>query len=182
MTVVAAAQRLIVREWTGSSADLARNYDIYRREGVTRWLGMPVPLSEPAQSQLVIDRRREFYAAEPGYGVWAAERRDTGVVAGSVLLKPLPKPTDGPGEGEVEIGWHFHPDSWGHGYATEAAQAVLAHGWALGLAEIHAIARPDNAPSLAVMRRLGMTRLGRTHRWYGIEAELYVISKPPGVW
>lgn len=169
--------RLVIREWTGDPADLARNYDIYRREEVTRWLGMPTPLADLAQSQLVIDRRREYYAAEPGYGVWAAESRGTGVVAGSVLLKPLPEPADGPGGGEVEIGWHFHPDSWGYGYATEAARAVLAHGWALGLTEIHAIARPDNAPSLAVMRRIGMTRLGRTRRWYDIEAELYVITK-----
>ncbi|MFC7244017.1 GNAT family N-acetyltransferase [Catellatospora aurea] len=170
-------ERLIIREWTDSPADLARNYDIYRREEVTRWLGMPAPLSGPAQSQLVIDRRREYYAAEPGYGVWAVESRGTGVVAGSVLLKPLPEPADGPGRGEVEIGWHFHPDCWGHGYATEAAQAVLAYGWTLGLAEIHAIARPDNTPSLAVMRRIGMTRVGRTHRWYDMEAELYVTRK-----
>ncbi|MEU8007780.1 GNAT family N-acetyltransferase [Catellatospora sp. NPDC049111] len=168
-------ERLVIREWTDSPADLARNYDIYRREEVTRWLGMPTPLSGPAQSQLVIDRRREYYAAEPGYGVWAAQLRDTGVVAGSVLLKPLPEPADGPGRGEVEIGWHFHPDCWGHGYATEAARAMLAYGWDFGLTEIHAIARPDNAPSLAVMRRIGMNRVGRTHRWYDIEAELYVI-------
>ncbi|GAB4047765.1 GNAT family N-acetyltransferase [Catellatospora paridis] len=169
--------RLIIRQWTDGSADLARNYDIYRRDEVTRWLGMPTPLADPAQSQLVIDRRCEFYAAEPGYGVWAVERRDTGAVAGSVLLKPLPPPADGHGRGEVEIGWHFHPDSWGHGYATEAGRAVLAHGWALGLAEIHAIARPDNVPSLAVMHRIGMTHVGRTHRWYDIEAELYMITK-----
>ncbi|MEU7821966.1 GNAT family N-acetyltransferase [Catellatospora sp. NPDC049133] len=168
-------ERLVIREWTDSPADLARNYDIYRREEVTRWLGMPAPLSGPAQSQLVIDRRREYYAAAPGYGVWAVESRDFGLVAGSVLLKPLPEPADGPGRGEVEIGWHFHPDCWGHGYATEAARAVLAYGWTLGLTEIHAIARPDNTPSLAVMRRIGMTRVGRTHRWYDLEAELYVI-------
>lgn len=175
--MIAETARLIVREWTHSPDDLARNYDIYRRDEVTRWLGMPTPLTGPEQSPLVIDRRRECYAAEPGYGVWAAQVRDTGVVAGSVLLKPLPPPAGRAGRGEVEIGWHFHPDSWGHGYATEAARAVLAHGWALGLTEIHAIARPDNAPSLAVMRRLGMTRLGRTHHWYDIEAEHYVIMR-----
>ncbi|GAA1649340.1 GNAT family N-acetyltransferase [Catellatospora bangladeshensis] len=170
--------RLLVREWTDSPADLDRNYDTYRREEVTRWLGAATPLVNREQSPLLMDRRREYYAAHPGYGVWAVEVRATGVVAGSVLLKEMPIPSDGPGRGEIEIGWHLHPDSWGHGYATEAARAVLDHGWALGLTEIHAIARPDNAPSLSVMRRLGMTRVGRTDRWYDLDAEHYMITRP----
>jgi RimJ/RimL family protein N-acetyltransferase len=50
---------------------------------------------------------------------------------------------------------------------------VLDYGFELGLAEILAIAKPDNAPSIAVMRRIGMRHSGRTSRWYGIEAELF---------
>jgi RimJ/RimL family protein N-acetyltransferase len=46
-----------------------------------------------------------------------------------------------------------------------------------GLTEIFAIALPENEPSIAVMRRLGMTHLGRTGRWYGIESELYVVNR-----
>ena len=93
--------------------------------------------------------------------MWAVQLRDTGVVAGSVLLLPMPEPTDGaPSMGEVEIGWHLHPDSWGNGYATEAAKAVLEYGFELGLPEILAIAKPDNAPSIAVMRHIGMRRSG----------------------
>ena len=49
--------------------------------------------------------------------------------------------------GEVEIGWHLHPDAWGHGYASEAARAVLAHGFAHGLPEILAVTHLDNYPS-----------------------------------
>lgn len=90
----------------------------------------------------------------------------------------MPEPSDGSESAdEVEIGWHLHPDSWGNGYATEAAKAVLDHGFRHGLSEILAIAKPDNAPSLAVMHRIGMTHLGRTSRWYGIEAELYTTGQ-----
>jgi RimJ/RimL family protein N-acetyltransferase len=83
----------------------------------------------------------------------------------------------GKGAGEVEVGWHFHPDSWSYGYATEAARATIARGFEHGLAEIHAVVRPDNAPSIAVCRRLGMTPLGRTSRWYGTELEAFVVGR-----
>ncbi|MGW4898736.1 GNAT family N-acetyltransferase [Kitasatospora sp. NPDC004240] len=31
------------------------------------------------------------------------------------MLLPLPD-----GDGEVEVGWHLHPEAWGQGYATVA--------------------------------------------------------------
>ncbi|GAA4726824.1 hypothetical protein GCM10023350_07020 [Nocardioides endophyticus] len=49
--------------------------------------------------------------------MWAAERKADGVVVGTVLLLTLPNDE----HGEVEIGWHLHPDAWGQGYACEAA-------------------------------------------------------------
>jgi hypothetical protein len=51
------------------------------------------------------------------------------VVAGTVILVPLPD-----GDGEFEVGWHFHPDSWEKGLVTEAADAALSWAWAHGLA------------------------------------------------
>ncbi len=168
-------ERLVVREWTSSPEDIARRYDTYRREEVVKWLGNATPLASLEEAAERTQRAQAFYEAHRGrYGVWAVQVRDSGLVAGSVLLVPMPEPSDGtPSAGEVEIGWHLHPDSWGRGYATEAAKAVLAHGFGLGLPEILAIARPDNAPSIAVMRRIGMRHSGRTNRWYGLEAELY---------
>jgi RimJ/RimL family protein N-acetyltransferase len=112
---------------------------------------------------------------DPLYGVWAVEEKSTGVVAGTVLLVPLPEPADETGKGEVEVGWHFHPDAWGRGLATESARAAIARGFRGGLGEIYAVVRPDNHPSLAVCRRLGMRPLGRTDRWYGAELESFVI-------
>ncbi|MFE2105185.1 GNAT family N-acetyltransferase, partial [Kitasatospora sp. NPDC059463] len=78
--------------------------------------------------------------------------------------------------GEVEVGWHLHPDSWGRGYATEAARAALAKGFADGLTEIHAVVRPGNERSAAVCRRLGMTPRGRTSRWYGGEFDAFLAT------
>ena len=57
----------------------------------------------------------------------------------------------------AEIGWVLHPDFGGHGYATEAAAALLTI--AFGTWGLHrVVARVDarNGASLALARRLGM--------------------------
>jgi RimJ/RimL family protein N-acetyltransferase len=59
-----------------------------------------------------------------------------------------------------EIGWALAPAFWGHGYATEAARASMA--WArerLGWRRVIHLIHPDNAPSLALARRLGSVPL-----------------------
>ncbi|KJY32298.1 GNAT family N-acetyltransferase [Streptomyces sp. NRRL S-495] len=169
-------ERLTARLWQHSDAE--RAFDTYSRWEVARWLGAtPKALESPAEAPAMIDRWRQR-SADPRYGIWALERKDTGVVVGSVILIPLTDP-DGTGDGEIEVGWHLHPDSWGHGFATEAATAALAKGFADGLTEIHAMVRPGNDRSAAVCRRLGMTPQGRTTHWYGgTEFDAFLATRP----
>ena len=48
---------------------------------------------------------------------------------------------------------------WGHGYATEAAQAAVEDGFTcVGLKEIVALTALGNRASMRVMERLGMAR------------------------
>ncbi|MER5640867.1 GNAT family N-acetyltransferase [Kitasatospora sp. NPDC002227] len=167
-------ERLIVRQWAQS--DLDRLLDLYSRWEVVRWLGaVPQQLATAADAEARLERIRQR-SADPRYGVWALEVKETGVVAGSVLLVPFPD-QEGP-EQEIEVGWHLHPDSWGRGYATEAARGAVAKGFADGLAVIHAVTRPDNHPSQAVCARLGMRPLGLTTRWYGSELTGFLLPRP----
>ena len=129
-------------------------------------------MSSPAE---LVVRWALITEQDPRFGCWAVEP-DSGPVAGTILLKPLPN-----GVGEVEVGWHLHPDSWGRGYATEAARAVIARGFAAGLPEVYAVVRPGNAASVAVCTRLGMTPLGRMRRWYDVELEAFRLMAPPVV-
>ncbi len=185
-------ERLLVRQWTDDPADLARIYDIYSRWEVARWLGAtPRPMDDPAQAALAVARWRELHQRHGGrYGSWAVVPRSpaggdpatggpltgAGVPAGTVLFKPLPGGEDAAGGPEVEVGWHFHPDSWGNGYATEAARGAIERGFAQGLSTVYAVVYPDNAASLAVCGRLGMTPLGMTDRWYGVPVQAFRID------
>jgi RimJ/RimL family protein N-acetyltransferase len=60
-----------------------------------------------------------------------------------------------------EVGWALHVGYRRKGYATEAAGALISHGFKkLGLHRIFADCSSLNSPSLKVMERLGMRREG----------------------
>jgi RimJ/RimL family protein N-acetyltransferase len=171
--IVYETPRLVVREWTDDPADLARIFDTYSRWEVARWLGStPRVLDDPAQAAELVARWKERSAPSGGrYGIWAVQPRERDTPAGSVLLVPIPD-----GAGEIEVGWHLHPDAWGNGYATEAARGALAREFEAGGEVVYAVTHVTNSPSQAVCRRLGMAPLGRTDRWYGMELEAFRIG------
>jgi ribosomal-protein-alanine N-acetyltransferase len=82
-------------------------------------------------------------------------------VADGVLLgfTGLARPSfEAPFTPAVEIGWRLAAHAWGQGYATEAARAALAFGFAtVGLEEIVSFTVPANERSRRVMERIGMT-------------------------
>ncbi|MFD2093753.1 GNAT family N-acetyltransferase [Blastococcus deserti] len=162
-------ERLRLRPWTTSAVDLARLTDLYGRDEVTRWLGGS-PKLPPEE---LVARWNAVRAQDSRFGSWAIQPLGTASAAGTVLLRPLPN-----GVGEVEVGWHLHPDSWGHGYATEAARAVIEWAFAAGVPEVYAVVRPGNQPSMAVCARLGMQPVGRFRRWYGVELETFRLMAP----
>lgn len=62
---------------------------------------------------------------------------------------------------EIEIEWRLRPAFWGRGYATEAASAVLWHGFVdLALDELVADINAANIASIAVAERIGLRRRG----------------------
>ncbi len=157
--------RLDVRRWR--DADAPRVLDLHSRPEVVRWLGDDVaPMRTLAQARERIAGDNAV-ADHPPRGHWAVEVRETGVVAGSVMLVALP------GEAErVQVGWHLHPDSTGRGYAREAAAAVLQRGLRQ-LPEVLALTHLDNYPSQRVALAIGMVEVGLTERWYAGPSRLF---------
>ena len=89
--------------------------------------------------------------AARGFGVWLIELGSAAGLIGTAGLRPL-------GSSGLEIFYSLAPGAWGHGYATEAARAVVEYGLGpLGLPEVLAEVDEGNAASVAVVKRLGMT-------------------------
>ena len=60
-----------------------------------------------------------------------------------------------------ELGWVFHRAYHGHGYATEAAEALLRYSFeALPLHRVIATCQPQNVASWRVAEKLGLRREG----------------------
>jgi RimJ/RimL family protein N-acetyltransferase len=169
---VESTDRVIIRPWTVDDAD--RLYDMLRRWEVVKWIGER-QMRDREDAVAWIEEQAARLASDPRFGMWAVVERSSGIPAGTVVLQPLPN-----GDGEVEIGWHFHPDAWGRGLATEAAQAVLERGFALGLDELWAVTDLSNDRSAAVCGRLGMRLLGVTHRWYPKPSLMFWVGARPG--
>ncbi|MFF9813487.1 GNAT family N-acetyltransferase [Streptomyces sp. NPDC014006] len=141
--------RLLLRHWRTSDLApwAAMNADAEVRAYFPDVLTPERSDASVARFQADLDRR--------GWGWWALEVRATGAFIGFTGLDPVEE--DMPFTG-VEAGWRLARPAWGHGYATEAARAVLDFGFArLGLPEILAVTAAANVRSQAVMRRLGMT-------------------------
>ena len=90
-----------------------------------------------------------------GYGLYAVEVKGGSPFVGYVGLMPVRAPN--PLAPAVEIGWRLARRAWGRGYASEAARACLDLAFDhLGLDEVVSFTAVANAPSRAVMARIGL--------------------------
>ena len=82
------------------------------------------------------------------------------------------------GLNDPDVGFAFLARYWSKGYAVEAAAGVLAHARkALNLRRIVAITSPDNAPSIAVLEKIGL-KFERTIRLVDHSPELKLFGLP----
>ena len=121
--------------------DLVPLHAIQSREDVARWLYWgPRSVEDVSRSldrQINQDRTREL--------ALVAERLDSGELVGHVTL--------------TEIGFMFHPDHHGQGFATEASRAVLALAFTTyDLHRVYGQLEPRNLASARVLEKLGMRR------------------------
>ena len=134
-------------------ADLDAHAAICADEEVMRYIGTGGPVGRD-----VAWRQLALYLGQwalLGYGMWAVELRAERRLIGSVGFL---NPEGWPG---CELAWIVARNSWGQGYAFEAANAARAFGRdALGIQQPISMIREANARSIRLAERLGATNTG----------------------
>ncbi|WP_410539258.1 GNAT family N-acetyltransferase [Streptomyces sp. KL2] len=134
------------------AAELAA-YTDRARDHLAPWLPWAHTVTDTASARAFLQRYADKQAADEGriYGI-----RLDGELVGGMLFRLFSA-----SEGSCELGAWLAPEAQGRGLVTTAARRMI--DWAVGvrgLARVEWLVSPDNRPSIAVARRLGMTHEG----------------------
>ncbi|MBU7599089.1 GNAT family N-acetyltransferase [Streptomyces sp. P38-E01] len=148
------------------------------RELIGRHVRMADSVPDLAASRALLQRFAEKAAADTGriFGIWRGEE-----VVGGVLFPMLDAE-----HGLAEAGCWLEPSAVGRGLVTRACRVII--DWAVeerGIQRVEWIVPSENAPSIAVARRLGMTcegtrRSAAVHR--GVRQDLQTWSVLADEW
>ena len=159
-------ERLLLRQAT--MGDLADFHDILRRpEAMAYWSTPPHPDLATTEVWLA-----STVARDPNVAVELAVEYD-----GRVIGKA--------GGGDMpEIGYIFHPDYWGQGFAYEAMRAVVDYAFANRPVD-HLLADidPRNAASRRLLQRLGFAHSHHAKATFCIDgvwvdSDYYTLPRP----
>lgn len=149
-------ERLTLRLWQESDAEGYRSL-VSEREGdhASRTSGGPEPDGEPMSLDAALDDIRGARETAPGRGIHllAMHPRGTDEFLGYCGLVIGRSTID-----EPEIAYELLRSAHGHGYATEAAAAVVEAARATGRHRLWATVGSWNAPSFRVLDKLGFRR------------------------
>lgn len=151
-------KRLVLRCWHEDDAPLLRDAIDTSLDHLRRW--MPWALDEPSSVERTRERlrgHRESFASGEDFvfGIFSSDESEVVGVSG---LHPRI------GDGGLEIGYWIRASRTGHGFATEAAQALTAAGLgAPGIDRIQIQCDPDNAASRRVPEKLGYRLVETRH-------------------
>jgi RimJ/RimL family protein N-acetyltransferase len=143
-------ERLLLRRYR--EGDLDRLADWRSRPEVARFLYWE-PGSRERAEELLAKRMAEGRLEQDDDAVTlAVERREDGLLLGeaTIVLRSAE-------HRQVEVGYVFHPDAGGRGYATEATRALIDLAFDdLGAHRVFARTDARNTSSAALLRRLGL--------------------------
>jgi len=171
-------ERLALRAFR--AADFPAYAAYHGRPEVYRFLYMPAPTGQALQDQFAGVLAQPF--SQDGDTLrLAVTRREDAALVGEVLLKIASREAL-----QAEVGYIFHPDFAGQGYASEAVAAMLGLGFeTLGCHRIFARLDALNAGSVGVVERLGLRReahLIQNDRFNGVWGDEYIYALLGSEW
>jgi RimJ/RimL family protein N-acetyltransferase len=156
--------RLRLRPFGGADADDL--FAMHSSAHVLRYWDSP-PWRDPGRAERFIGVCRQM--ADEGTGTRVAVDRlpDEAFIGWCSLNRWNPD------HRTASLGYCFDAAAWGHGYATEAARALL--GWAfdtLDLNRVQALTDTRNTASARVLEKLGFVREGRLREDCVVDGEV----------
>lgn len=150
MSIYIETPRLIVRTPVMEDVPMIQAAKIVAWNDLRKWMSWAVPGTE------TIEALHGFIeGAEEKNHLIAVTKKD-----GRFVLCTGATPIDGQ-DRQFEVGYWAARDMRGHGYATEASNAVIRYAFnALGAAEIYICHYEGNAPSRNVIEKLGFAKTG----------------------
>lgn len=152
---------------------------------VMRFIGDGKARTRAGAAHFVATMARCFEARGYGFfvvklGAEEAARRgiEVDVPIGDAGIVPIPTSgrhgLRGP---ELELGYRYAAAHWGHGYASEAARALVAHARdILHLDALVAVTHPGNFASQRVLVKAGLRSVGTTRRYYDTECATFELA------
>jgi [ribosomal protein S5]-alanine N-acetyltransferase len=125
------------------------------------------------EAETWVKRQINRYARH-GHGLWLVVEKASGQPVGQVglLIQNLG------GIEEKEVGYLIHRPFWRRGFATEAARACRDYAYEVfDRQRVIALIRPENTPSQAVARKLGMSPELQTVQHSGFEHLVFSVSR-----
>ncbi|HEX7037103.1 MAG TPA: GNAT family N-acetyltransferase [Pseudomonadales bacterium] len=164
---ILSTERLVLRPIASSDVDALHAFWI--DPSVRKYLWDNEIISRETVEEIVRSSERCF--EEIGAGLFAIELHTRpGELVGFCGLRRMD------GTDQMELLYGILPRYWGEGLVTEAAKAVLHHGFeACGLDRIMGVTQTPNQRSVRVMQRLGMVFDGR-REYKGLDTVFYSIS------
>ena len=144
-------RRIILRDFRRE--DAAAAHSVVGDETVTRWLSFDTRTH--AQTSTMIASAIERAQQDPRTEFYLAVTLPNDDLIGFARLGL-------DGVRAAKLGYAIRADQWGKGYATDAARTLVNYGFEqLDLHRISTAIGPDNAPSIALVQRLGFQYEGR---------------------
>lgn len=168
MHVIFETPRLILRQFTETDAPLI--LQLNSDPEIVKYVHEPVLTSEEQAKKIIVDIILPQY--KNNLGRWAIHTKDNMEFIGWCGLKSRPE------RGEIDLGYRLIQKAWGKGYATEAAQYTLDHGFTrLQLQLITGKAHIENSASIKVLEKIGMQFIGEDVDHYS-RIRVYTMTNP----
>jgi [ribosomal protein S5]-alanine N-acetyltransferase len=162
-------QRLVIRKWQ-LPRDLDDAFALYGDPQTMHFI--PCGALTREQTERLVLRMIEK-DEQQGYGIWPVVHKEEHRVIGECGITQIPEH-----EPDVEIAWIYNKNYHRHGYAAEAARAVIDFAFdELHIGRLYALIDRFNAPSIALANRLHM-RYDRIIRAYKRDLMRYEKASP----